>query len=222
MDTAAPAGGARRAAGAAAASGRGVRGRGARLRGRGTPLYTARMDARALYLVVTGAPARNASAGHMVEAAQGRGWEVTVISTPMGTRFHDPDELARRTGTAPRVDFRHPGTGQRLVPPDALLAYPVTFNSLNKIAAGFADTMAVAVVCEMLGYRVPTVVVPHLNEPLARHAAVGPSVAALRSMGARVLFGPEAPAGDRLPSVEEVLDAVDDAWRQSSRPGAGA
>ncbi|MDA0563788.1 flavoprotein [Streptomonospora sp. S1-112] len=178
------------------------------------------MDERALYLVVTGAPARDAPVARLVAEAQRRGWAVTVISTPMGTRFHDPDELERLTGAAPRVDFRRPGTGQRLVPPDALLACPLTFNSLNKIAAGFADTMAVAVVCEMLGYGVPTVAVPHVNAPLARHAAVEPSIAALRSMGARVLFDPDAPAERRTPPWDRVLDAVEEVWHRRPQPRA--
>ncbi|MFD0774414.1 flavoprotein [Streptomonospora algeriensis] len=167
------------------------------------------MDERTLYLVVTGASSPRESAVDLVRAARDRGWAVTVVSTPMGTRFHDPHELAGISGDRVRVDFRPPGTGERLLPPDVLLACPLTFNSLNKIAAGFADTMAVAVVCEMLGCGVPTVCVPHLNEPLARHPAVGPSVQTLRAMGARVLYDTDSPAENRLPPWQEVLDTVD-------------
>lgn len=167
------------------------------------------MDERTLYLVVTGAASPHESAVDLVRSARERGWAVTVISSPMGTRFHDPHELAGISGSRVRADFRVPGTGERLLPPDALLACPLTFNSLNKIAAGFADTMAVAVVCEMLGHGVPTVCVPNLNDPLARHPAVGPSVRTLRGMGAHVLYEPDSPAD--LPPWQEVLDAVETA-----------
>ncbi|MDT0303164.1 flavoprotein [Streptomonospora wellingtoniae] len=169
------------------------------------------MDDRTLYLVVTGASSPRESVADLVRQAREREWAVTVISSPMGTRFHDVHELAGISGDRVRVDFRLPGTGERLPPPDALLACPLTFNSLNKIAAGFADTMAVAVACEMLGHGVPTVCVPHLNGPLARHPAAGASVQALRGMGARVLFDPDAPAEDRLPQWKDVLNALDPA-----------
>ncbi|MUL42336.1 flavoprotein [Streptomonospora sp. PA3] len=171
------------------------------------------MDEHTLYLVVTGAATPRENVAGLIGSARERGWAVTVVCTPMGTRFHAVGELSSASGNEVRVDFRRPGTGERLLPPGALLACPLTFNSLNKIAAGFADTMAVALVCEMLGYGVPTVCVPHLNPPLARHPAVDPSIRTLRSMGARVLYDPEAPADDRLPPWRDVLDAVDAAAR---------
>jgi phosphopantothenoylcysteine synthetase/decarboxylase len=54
-----------------------------------------------------------------------------------------------------------PGTGSPVPPADAVLACPLTFNSVNKFAHGHADNFAVGLLCEMAGYGVPVVVVPH-------------------------------------------------------------
>ena len=76
-----------------------------------------------------------------------------------------------------------------------MLACPLTFNSVNKFAHGHADNFAVALLCEMAGYGVPMVVVPHCKRELARHPAFAASIETLRGMGAQVLFDPDAPEG---------------------------
>jgi phosphopantothenoylcysteine synthetase/decarboxylase len=79
------------------------------------------------------------------------------------------------------------------VPPaDAALACPLTFNSVNKFAHGHADDFAVGLLCEMVGYGVPVVVVPHCKPQLASHPAFTASLQTLRGMGVRVLFDPDA------------------------------
>jgi Flavoprotein len=75
----------------------------------------------------------------------------------MGTRFADLDELERLTGEPARWEYRMPGTGERTPPADAVLACPVTFNSVNKFAHGHADNFALGLLCEMAGYGVPVV-----------------------------------------------------------------
>ena len=74
-----------------------------------------------------------------------------VFSTPTGTRFVDPAELERMTGEPVRSEYRMPGTGTPGPPADAVLACPLTFNSVNKFAHGHADNFAVGLLCEMVG-----------------------------------------------------------------------
>ena len=131
-----------------------------------------------------------------------------VFSTPMGTRFANLDELQRLTGGQVRWEYRMPGTGERTPPADAVLACPLTFNSVNKFAHGHADNFAVGLLCEMAGYGVPVVVVPHCKPQLASHPAFGASLDTLRSMGVQVLFDPAAPYESRLPSWAEVTAAL--------------
>jgi phosphopantothenoylcysteine synthetase/decarboxylase len=126
----------------------------------------------------------------------------------MGTRFADLDGLERLTGQPVRSEYRVPGTGERTPPADVVLACPLTFNSVNKFAHGNADNFAVGLLCEMAGYGVPVIVVPHCKPQLASHPAFGASLDTLRGMGVHVLFDPGAPYESRLPSWAEVTAAL--------------
>ena len=89
-----------------------------------------------------------------------------------------------------------------------MLAYPLTFNSVNKFAHGHADNFAVGLLCELAGYGVPVVVVPHCKPQLASHPAFTASLETLRGMEVCVLFDPVAPYESRLPSWAEVTAAL--------------
>jgi len=165
-------------------------------------------DTRAvLYLVLSGAPAPE-GVPELVRLLQAAGWRVLVFATPFGARFADVAELERLTGEPVRSEYRMPGTGKSVPPADALLACPLTFNSVNKFAHGHADNFAVGLLCEMAGYGVPVVVVPHCKPQLASHAAFAASLETLRGMGVWVLFDPDAPYERRLPPWSEVVSAL--------------
>ena len=160
-----------------------------------------------LYLVVSGAPAPEGLPA-LVARCQGAGWRVVVFSTPTGTRFIDAGELEQLTGEPVRSEYRLPGTGKSAPAADAVLACPLTFNSVNKFAHGHADNFAVGVLCEMAGYGVPVVVVPHCKPQLASHPAFVASLEALGGMGIQVLFDPGAPYERRLPPWSAVIAAL--------------
>ncbi len=157
-----------------------------------------------LYLVISGAPAPEGIPG-LVNMLHAAGWRVVAFATPLGTRFADICELERLTGEPVRSEYRMPGTGAQVPPAEVVLACPLTFNSVNKFAHGHADNFAVGLLCEMAGYGVPVVVVPHCKPQLASHPAFIASLETLRGMGVRVLFDPDAPYERRLPSWYEVV-----------------
>jgi len=105
-----------------------------------------RVPGRVLYLVIRGAPASEGVPA-LITACQAAGWRVVVFSTPTGTRFVDPAELEQLTGEQVRSEYRMPGTGTPVPPADAVLACPLTFNSVNKFAHGHADNFAVGLLC---------------------------------------------------------------------------
>jgi phosphopantothenoylcysteine synthetase/decarboxylase len=144
-----------------------------------------------LYVVVCAASAAD-GVGALVSRAVGDGWRVAVITSPLGRRFVDVEALGEVTGERVRSEFRSPEEPKELPLPDAVVVAPATFNTLNKWAAGIADTYAVAVLCEAVGLRVPVVAVPVVNGPFARHPAYGTSLAALRGMGVQIVEQPEA------------------------------
>ncbi|MEU9705438.1 flavoprotein [Streptomyces sp. NPDC047981] len=127
----------------------------------------------------------------LITAAQEQGWGVGVIATPQGLGFLDVDAVEARTGYPIRSAWRSPGDPRPLPPADAIAVAPATFNTINKWAAGIADTLALGVLCEAYGAGVPTVVLPYVNAALAAHPAYGRSLDRLREMG--VLVGPYEP-----------------------------
>lgn len=158
-----------------------------------------------LYLVVCGAPAA-ADVESLVGLAQGAGWLVRVIATPMGVRFLDADRLAELTGGPVRTDFRAPDeTSNGLPPADAVLVAPATFNTINKWALGITDTVAVGMLCELVGFGVLVLAVPQLKAELATHVAFKQNLDVLRLMGVRVMFDPAAPPNARMPRWEDIL-----------------
>jgi phosphopantothenoylcysteine synthetase/decarboxylase len=160
-----------------------------------------------LYGIACAAPAAS-TVGDFVQLAQQAGWLVRVITTPMGTRFVDADELAELTGDRVRADFRMPDEADELPSADAVVVAPATFNTVNKWAAGVADTFAVALLCELTGLGVPIVAVPQVKDALARHPACDRSLDILRGMGVRVLFDPQAPSDRRMPDWRRVLEEL--------------
>ena len=160
-----------------------------------------------LYLVLSGAPAPE-GIPELVRMCQAAGWRVVAFSTPYGMRFIDQAQLEQLTGSPVRSEYRMPGTGTPTPPTGAMLACPLTFNSVNKFAHGHADNFAISLLCEMTGYGVPVVVVPHCKPQLASHIAFTASLDALRAMGVRVLSDPDAPDERRLPPWSEVVAAL--------------
>lgn len=162
---------------------------------------------RVLYLVVSGAPAPEGIPS-LIGMLHDCGWRVAVFSTPSGTRFADLAGIEDLTGMPVRSEYRMPGTGAPLPPADAVLACPLTFNSVNKLAHGHADNLAIGLLCEMAGHGVPATVVPHCKPQLASHPAFAPSLDVLRSMGMQVLFDPAAPYERRLPPWRDVVASL--------------
>jgi phosphopantothenoylcysteine synthetase/decarboxylase len=127
----------------------------------------------------------------LVAAAGERGWAVDVTATQNALEFLDVAEIARISGKPVRTTYKFAPDGSRISPPaDALIVAPATFNTINKLALGIADTYPLSSVAEVIGRGVPTVVVPSVNSALAARAPFRRSVESLRAEGVRVLLGP--------------------------------
>ena len=148
------------------------------------------MSGRVLYVIACGAPPTR-HVGTLVTLAQGLGWDVCVLTTPMGRQFADVARLEHLTGHPVRSEYKDPGEPDVLPSPDAIVVAPITVNTLNKWAAGICDTLALGILVEAIGKRLPVVAMPFTNEAHAAHPAVGDSIAKLRSWGVKVLFGPD-------------------------------
>lgn len=146
-----------------------------------------------LYVVACGArPA--ADLPPFVIGMKSAGWEVCVVATPDGLKFIDRDGLATLTGHPVRSAYKQPDEPDALPPADAFAVAPATFNTVNKLACGASDTLALGLLNEAIGLGRPIVVVPAVNGGLARHPAFRSSVETLRSWGVDVISaGPPFP-----------------------------
>jgi phosphopantothenoylcysteine synthetase/decarboxylase len=137
-----------------------------------------------------------------VRFTQGEGWDVCVIVTPDGTKFLDMAQLEALTNHPVRVYYKHPDEPDVLPPPDAFVIAPATFNTINKLAAGISDTLALGLVNEAVGLGLPIIAVPWPSIQLYRHPVFQRSVTALREWGVNVLVDPaNLPQATKEPAV---------------------
>ncbi len=142
-----------------------------------------------LYLIACG----GRPAGDLPDLAAyaiGQGWDVCVIATPSAEKFIDPGRLAELTGHPVRSGYKRPEEPDILPPADAFAVAPATFNTINKVAAGISDTLALGLLNEAIGAGQPVIAVPFPNQMLARHPAFTASITALREWGVRLIFDP--------------------------------
>ena len=71
-----------------------------------------------------------------------------------------------------------------------MVVAPATFSTVNKLAHGISDTLALGLLNEAIGMGLPIIVVPWPNLPLSRHPAFERSVADLRAWGLTLVYDP--------------------------------
>lgn len=81
--------------------------------------------------------------------------DVCVVASPDGRGFIDVDMLEERTGHPVRSYYKKPGTPDVLPPTDAMIAAPLTCNSMAKWAAGISDTLPLGLLVEAVGKGLP-------------------------------------------------------------------
>ncbi len=142
--------------------------------------------ARRIHVITTAAPpARDLP--ELVERLRRAGRECCVIATPTASTWIDTDQMRARTGHPVRVHPRLPDEADPLPAAGAVLAAPLTFNSLNKWAHGISDTLALGVLNEALGAGLPITAAPVVKTVLRSHPAYTASMATLRGRGVAML-----------------------------------
>jgi phosphopantothenoylcysteine synthetase/decarboxylase len=133
---------------------------------------------------------------------------VIAILTPNASRVIAPRELADVEGA--RVVQSYFDLAIRPRPPRGLVLFaPCSFNSLNKLAHGIADNLALSVVAEAIGRRTPVIVAPSLNQPLLEHPEAQASLRNLPAWGVKIVPPVDEGEGPRLAPTAVLLDAVE-------------
>ncbi|MFE5038890.1 flavoprotein [Streptomyces sp. NPDC056683] len=145
---------------------------------------------RVLYLFGSAAPPVFDVAA-VIKDAQARGFDVCLGLTPSAARWLALQlaELERLTGHPVRSEYKMPGEPDVWPKADVIALAPATFNTVNEWALGLTHDFVVGVVAEGIGKRIPTVTMPCVNAAYVQHRQFERSVAELRSMGVRVLYG---------------------------------
>jgi phosphopantothenoylcysteine synthetase/decarboxylase len=128
-----------------------------------------------------------------LEAAQADGWDVHVILTPNARPFVDETRLEQMSGHKVWSEFQRPGEPDIWPPADAVLAFPVSFNTLTKWALGISDTFALSWLNQYTGQRRPIVAVPcfRAGSGLDTHPALPRNLRLLRRYGVQVIYNIE-------------------------------
>ena len=128
------------------------------------------MIGRLLYVIASSAPPVLRLA-ELLQQLHSRGWNACVILTPVAASWADRDSLADVSGHPVRVHPRVPHKQDPLPAADAVLAAPLTFNSLNKWASGHSDTLALGLLNKAIGLQQVVVAAPCIKTALRRHPA---------------------------------------------------
>jgi phosphopantothenoylcysteine synthetase/decarboxylase len=132
---------------------------------------------------------------------------VIAIPTPNASRVIAPRDLAQVEGVRLVESYFDPAILPR--PPRGVVLFaPCSFNSLNKLAHGVADNLALSVAAEAIGRRTPVIVGPSLNWPLLAHPEAQASLARLASWGVAMVPPVDTGEGPRLAPAAALCDAV--------------
>ncbi len=132
---------------------------------------------------------------------------VIALPTPNASRTVAPRELADVPG-AQGVESYFDLAIRPRPPRGVVLFAPCSFNSLNKLAHGVADSLALSVVAEAIGRRTPVIVAPSLNQPLLEHPQAQLSLRVLPTWGVIIVPPVDEGEGPRLAPTAQLMDAV--------------
>jgi phosphopantothenoylcysteine synthetase/decarboxylase len=132
---------------------------------------------------------------------------VIALPTPNAARVIAPRDLADVEGV--QVVESYFDLAIRPRPPRGVVLFaPCSFNSLNKLARGIADNLALSVVAEAIGRGTPVIVGPSLNAPLLNHPEAQASLKKLPGWGVAIVPPVDDGEGPRLAPTAALVDAV--------------
>ncbi len=170
------------------------------------------------YLIVTGASVARRTPEVLRALAPVAGRVLTLL-TPGARRVISPRELALVPGHQIVESYFDAAILPRPAPGVVVIA-PCTFNTLNKLAAGITDNLALSIPAQAIGRRTPLIVAIAVNTPLWTHPRTQESAATLRKWGCTVLDPVTADGTLAMASPETIAAAVRRAWSRLARESA--
>src|SRR2546423_12271798 len=159
------------------------------------------------YLVLSGTTTA-ARCPELLRGLVGLGFSTVIaLPTPNASRVIAPRDLADVKGV--QVVESYFDLAIRPRPPRGVVLFaPCSFNSLNKLAHGIADNLALSVVAEAIGRGTPVIVGPSLNTPLLQHPQAQASLRSLADWHVKIVPPVDTGEGPRLAASAMLIDAV--------------
>src|SRR5580698_7412037 len=159
------------------------------------------------YLVLSGTTTA-ARCPELLYGLVGLGFSTVIaLPTPNASRVIALRDLADVEGA--QVVESYFDLAIRPRPPRGVVLFaPCSFNSLNKLAHGIADNLALSVAAEAIGRGTPVIVGPSLNAPLLAHPQAQASLRILPGWGVTIVPPVDDGNGPRLAPTEQLLAAV--------------
>ena len=160
-----------------------------------------------VYLVLSGTTTA-ARCPELLRGLVGLGFQTVIaLPTPNAARVVAGRELADVAGA--QVVESYFDLAIRPRPPFGVVLFaPCSFNSLNKLAHGIADNLALSVTAEAIGRGTPVIVGPSLNAPLLAHPEAQASLNKLAGWGVTIVPPVDHGDGPRLAPSAQLLEAV--------------
>jgi len=160
-----------------------------------------------VYLVLSGTTTA-ARGPEILRGLVGFGFAAVIaLPTPNAARTISGRELADVPGAQMVQSYFDLAIRPR--PPRGVVLFaPCSFNSLNKLAHGIADSLALSVVAEAIGRKTPVIVAPSLNQPLLDHPQAQASLRTLPEWGVVIVPPVDLGEGPRLAPTDTLLAAV--------------
>ena len=132
---------------------------------------------------------------------------VIALPTPNAARVVAARDLADVPGA--QVIESYFDLAIRPAPPRGVVLFaPCSFNSLNKLAHGIADNLALSLTAEAIGRGTPVIVAPSLNAPLLAHPQAQASLRILPTWGVTIVPPVDDGTGPRLAPTEQLMVAA--------------
>ena len=98
--------------------------------------------------------------------------------------------------------------GEKLPLEDLVLVAPCTFNTLNKISAGIADTYPTTVIASSISNKRKVVIAPAMNSTMWEHPQTQESIKRIQSWGCKIVYPEISLERVTMAPIEKIADTV--------------
>lgn len=135
------------------------------------------------------------------------GASVYTIMSDMGREICDSN-LTDFEITGNTIVTGYSREGERLPLEDLVLVAPCTFNTLNKISAGIADTYATTIIASSIGKKRKVVIALAMNSVMWEHPQTQESIKRIQSWGCKVVYPEISLERVTMVPIEKIADTV--------------